>query len=87
MPAYSTEAGWLGYSDEKMRKLMKDLLAAGHDKFKLKVGRDVEDDKRRCKIARELMGEKGTLMVDANQVWGVSEAIEWMLQLAESKIT
>ncbi|KAH0832477.1 hypothetical protein AYO21_05160 [Fonsecaea monophora] len=85
VPAYSTEAGWLGYSDEKMRTLMKDLLAAGHDKFKLKVGRELEDDKRRCRIARELMGEEKTLMVDANQVWGVSEAIQWMLQLAEFK--
>jgi L-galactonate dehydratase len=85
VPAYSTEAGWLGYSDEKMRKLMQDLLAAGHDKFKLKVGRDLEDDKRRCRIAREMMGEDKTLMVDANQVWGVSEAIEWMTQLAEFK--
>ncbi|KAJ9615917.1 L-galactonate dehydratase [Cladophialophora chaetospira] len=85
VPAYSTEAGWLGYSDEKMRNLMKDLLAAGHDKFKLKVGRDLEDDKRRCRIAREMMGEDKTLMVDANQVWGVSEAIEWMTQLAEFK--
>ncbi|EXJ67276.1 mandelate racemase [Cladophialophora psammophila CBS 110553] len=85
VPAYSTEAGWLGYSDDKMRKLMKDLLAAGHDKFKLKVGKDLEDDKRRCRIAREVMGDEKTLMVDANQVWGVSEAIQWMLQLAEFK--
>lgn len=87
VPAYSTEAGWLGYSDEKMRILMKDLLASGHDKFKLKVGKDLEDDKRRCRIARELMGEDKTLMVDANQVWGVSEAIEWMLHLAEFRPT
>ena len=85
VPAYSTEAGWLGYSDDKMRSLIEDLLAAGHDKFKLKVGRDLEDDKRRCRIAREMMGEDKTLMVDANQVWGVKEAIEWMIQLAEFK--
>ena len=66
---------------------MTKLLGSGLDKFKLKVGRDLEDDKRRSRIARELMGPDKTLMMDANQVWGVSEAIEWMLRLVEFKPT
>lgn len=85
VPAYSTEAGWLGYSDEKMIRLMTSMLGAGFDKFKLKVGGNVEDDRRRCKIARDIIGYDKMLMLDANQVWSVPEAIEYMLQLAEFK--
>jgi L-galactonate dehydratase len=85
VPAYSTQAGWLGYSDEKMEKLMRVMLDEGFEKFKLKVGGDVEDDRRRCKIARGIIGPHKSLMLDANQVWGVTEAIDWMLQLAEFK--
>lgn len=85
--AYSTEAGWLGYSDEKMRNLISGLLESGCNNIKLKVGRDLQDDLRRCKIAREVIGPDRMLMVDANQVWGVSTAIEWMKHLAEYKPT
>lgn len=85
--AYTTEAGWLGYSDERMKELMTNMLDAGFDKFKLKVGGNLEDDKRRCRIARELMGFDKTLMLDANQVWSVPEAKRYMLELAEFKPT
>ncbi|OBT39590.1 hypothetical protein VE00_10556 [Pseudogymnoascus sp. WSF 3629] len=85
VPAYSTQAGWLGYSDEKMETLMRGMLDEGFEKFKLKVGGDVEDDRRRCKIARDIIGPHKSLMLDANQVWGVTEAIDWMVQLAEFK--
>ncbi|KFZ04034.1 hypothetical protein V502_10463 [Pseudogymnoascus sp. VKM F-4520 (FW-2644)] len=85
VPAYSTQAGWLSYSDEKMETLMRGMLDEGFEKFKLKVGGDVEDDRRRCKIARDIIGPHKSLMLDANQVWGVTEAIDWMVQLAEFK--
>jgi L-galactonate dehydratase len=85
VPAYSTQAGWLGYSDEKMENLMRKMLYKGFEKFKLKVGGSVADDRRRCKIARDVIGPHKSLMLDANQVWGVTEAIDWMLQLAEFK--
>jgi L-galactonate dehydratase len=85
VPAYTTQAGWLGYSDEKMTQLMKGMIAEGLTKFKLKVGGDLEDDKRRLRIAREVIGYDKMLMVDANQVWNVPEAIEKMTQLADFK--
>lgn len=85
VPAYTTQAGWLGYSDEKMATLMRGMLAEGLTKFKLKVGGDIEDDKRRLGIAREVIGYENMLMVDANQVWNVPEAIDKMVQLAEFK--
>ncbi|KAI9799397.1 MAG: L-galactonate dehydratase [Piccolia ochrophora] len=87
VPAYTTTAGWLGYGEEKMKTLLQDTLQEGYKHFKLKVGGSVDDDKRRLQIARDVIGfDKGNvLMVDANQVWSVPEAITYMQQLAEFK--
>lgn len=82
-PAYTTSAGWLGYSDEKLRALCRDRLAEGWDVFKIKVGSDLKDDRRRCKIIREEIGPDRKLLIDANQVWDVDQAISWVKQLAE----
>jgi L-fuconate dehydratase len=84
-PTYTTSAGWLGYPDDKLRKLCRELTARGWKHFKIKVGRSLEDDIRRCRIIREEIGWDRRLMTDANQVWGVNEAIGWMKQLAEFK--
>ncbi|KAI1801987.1 enolase C-terminal domain-like protein [Daldinia bambusicola] len=87
VPAYTTSAGWLGYGEDKMRALLRETLAHGYKHFKLKVGGPVEQDKRRLAIAREIIGYDGgnVLMVDANQIWSVPEAIAHMEQLAEYK--
>jgi len=84
-PAYTTSAGWLGYGEDKMRGLLQDTLARGYRHFKLKVGGGLEQDRRRLAIAREVIGYDAgnVLMVDANQVWSVPEAIEYMRALAE----
>jgi len=82
-PAYTTSAGWLGYSDDKMRRLVREALAGGWNHFKMKVGADIDDDVRRARLIREEIGADGTLMMDANQVWGVEEAIGNMHQLSE----
>lgn len=70
VPAYTTSAGWLGYGEDKLRALLSESVAQGYKHFKLKVGGNLEDDKRRLRIAREAIGyDKGNiLMVDANQV-------------------
>ncbi len=82
-PAYTTSAGWLGYPDEKIRRLSREAVAAGWGHVKIKVGRDVEDDARRASIIREEIGPERKLMMDANQVWEVDEAIANMERLAE----
>jgi L-fuconate dehydratase len=84
-PAYTTSAGWLGYPDDKIRRLCREAVAEGWTHIKIKVGRDLEDDLRRCAIIREEIGWDRHLMVDANQVWDVPQAIEWMKQLARFK--
>jgi L-fuconate dehydratase len=84
-PCYTTSAGWLGYSDDKLRRLAAEAVADGYRHIKLKVGADLEDDIRRCSIAREVIGWDAHLMIDANQVWDVPEAIEWVKALAQFK--
>ncbi len=81
-PCYTTSAGWLGYSDEKLRRLCREARAAGFTHTKFKVGRDLADDIRRLTIAREELGEEMNIMIDANQVWEVDQAIEWVRQLS-----
>ena len=82
-PAYTTSVGWFGYSEEKIRRLAKEALAEGWTHFKLKVGGDPADDLRRGHIVREEIGWTNKLMVDANQKWGVVEAIRRTKQLQE----
>lgn len=82
-PAYTTSAGWLGYSDEKIKRLCEEGMAEGWTHFKLKVGESVEDDCRRAAIMRETIGPDNKMMLDANQRWDVAEAIEWMSHLAK----
>lgn len=75
---YTTSAGWLGYSNEKLTRLATEAVAAGFNHIKMKVGRDREDDIRRLEIVRSIMGPDRFLMIDANQVWEVDEAISWV---------
>jgi L-fuconate dehydratase len=82
-PAYTTSVGWLGYDDDKIRRLCREALDEGWSAFKLKVGADVEDDRRRSAIVREEIGPDRIMAVDANQRWGVDEAIAWMDRLRE----
>jgi L-fuconate dehydratase len=84
-PAYTTSVGWYGFSDEKIRSLCHEALAEGWTHFKLKVGGDPVDDLRRGHIVREEIGWERKLMVDANQKWGVLEAIDRTRALAELK--
>lgn len=84
-PCYTTSAGWLGYSDDKLRRLLQEAVDEGYHHVKLKVGANREDDIRRLTIAREVVGWDVNLMIDANQVWEVPEAIEWVGELAEFK--
>ena len=85
LPSYTTSAGWLGYSDDKLRRLCAEGIAKGWSHFKIKVGRDIDDDIHRCQLIREEIGWERTIMLDANQVWGVEQAMTNMKRLAEFK--
>ena len=70
-----------------MKSLLRESMAAGFHHFKLKVGTDVRQDRHRLELARNIIGydTANVLMIDANQVWNVPEAIEYMEQLVEFK--
>ena len=85
-PAYTTSAGWIGYSDEGIRALVRAALADGWRHFKVKVGGEPEDDERRVALVREEIGPDNTLMIDANQNWDVGEAIERVTALARHRL-
>jgi L-fuconate dehydratase len=81
-PAYTTSTGWLGYPDEKVRRLCKEAISQGWTAFKMKVGQNLEDNVRRAAIMREEIGQERKLMMDANQCWDVEESITQMKALA-----
>jgi L-fuconate dehydratase len=81
-PAYTTSAGWLGYPDDKIRRLCREGVEQGWSHFKIKVGRDRRDDLRRAALVRAEIGPERKLMMDANQVWDVGQAIDWIRELA-----
>ena len=80
-PAYSTTPGWLGYDDAKLERLAKEAVAQGFSMIKLKVGANLEDDRRRLDIARAAVGDDVSIAIDANQRWDVQEAIRWVSAL------
>ncbi|SNY42770.1 enolase C-terminal domain-like protein [Paractinoplanes atraurantiacus] len=84
-PAYTTSPGWLGYDDAKLSRLAREAVADGYRQIKLKVGASLDDDVRRMRLARSVVGDDIRIAVDANQRWDVAEAIDWMAALAPYK--
>ncbi|TMR99197.1 enolase C-terminal domain-like protein [Nonomuraea basaltis] len=82
-PAYTTTPGWLGYTDDKLTRLAKQAVAEGFTQIKLKVGADQKTDLRRLALARSAVGPDIRIAIDANQAWGVPQAIEWLRPLAQ----
>jgi L-fuconate dehydratase len=82
-PAYTTTPGWLGYSPEKLAALAAEAVKDGFTQIKLKVGADLDEDVRRLRLAREVVGPDVRIAIDANQAWGVEQAIAWLRPLAE----
>lgn len=74
-PAYTTSAGWLGYTEEKIRRLCREAVSDGWKHLKMKVGADIVSDIHRASIIRQEIGYDIKLMMDANQKWDVNTAI------------
>ena len=74
IPAYAM-VGWYYDSDAEFEKACADALAEGFRDLKIKVGiGSLQEDVKRIRIAKKVVG-KGRVMVDANQAFGVAEAI------------
>jgi L-fuconate dehydratase len=74
-PAYDTTPGWIGYSDEKLVQLSRQAVADGFTQIKIKVGGDIGEDARRLELARNAVGPNVRVAVDANQRWGIAQAV------------
>ncbi len=70
VPAYTTSPGWMAFSGEKMREVLRETIEQGFTVFKFKVGTNVEADREKLRAVREVLGyDKGyQIMIDANQV-------------------
>lgn len=84
--AYTTTPGWLGYDDEKMIALTHKAIADGFSLIKYKCGISIDDDRRRLSKVRAEVGPDFKIAIDANQVWDVNVAVEWVNQLKEFEI-
>jgi len=84
--AYTTTPGWLGYDDEKMLALTRAAVKDGFSLIKYKCGKSIEDDRRRLAKVRAEVGPDFKIAIDANQVWNVDTAINWVNQLQEFKL-
>src|SRR5579859_1720447 len=81
-PAYTTSTGWLGYPDDKVKRLCREAKAQGWRHFKMKVAMDLEANIKRAALMRAEIGDDCFLMMDANQCWDVEEAIRQTKALA-----
>lgn len=87
VPAYTTSPGWLAFTGDRMKQVLEETIAEGYTVFKFKVGTSIEADRERLSAVREILGydNEYQIMIDANQVWSVPEAIEYMKNLVEFK--
>ena len=82
IPRITTSAGWLGYDDDKLRALCRKCVDQGWTYMKFKVGKDLADDQHRLTIVREIVGDGMHILIDANQIWDVDQAIQWVNKLS-----
>jgi L-fuconate dehydratase len=85
-PGYDTSVGWMAYDDAKVRELTARAIDRGFRAFKLKVGSaDESRDLRRAAMLREIVGDAGIVMFDANQHWNLADASRMCRALVEFK--
>ncbi len=76
-PGYDTSVGWFHYEDRQIRDRAREALSRGFRAFKLKVGSpDQQRDLRRASLLRDVTGQDALIMVDANQQWTLTAALE-----------
>jgi len=67
--------GFTSYTDKELKEQFEGWIKEGITAVKMKVGRDPETDERRVGLARDAIGERTGLYVDANGAYTVSEAL------------
>lgn len=76
VPIYGS-GGFTTYSETEIEQQIADWRAQGIMKAKIKIGSDPAQDKSRVAAARNALGDKGYLFVDANGAYTVKQALEF----------
>lgn len=75
VPAYAM-VGWLNYSLDEIKGICEQAMTQGFRGVKMKVGAPtLEEDIARIEAVQSVVGRKGLIMVDANQVFSLNEAL------------
>jgi L-alanine-DL-glutamate epimerase-like enolase superfamily enzyme len=74
VPAYAM-VGWLNYSLDELKRICERAMEQGFRGVKMKVGAPtLKEDIERIEAVRSAIGDRGLIMVDANQVFSLNEA-------------
>ncbi|MFU8804097.1 MAG: enolase C-terminal domain-like protein, partial [Bradymonadaceae bacterium] len=74
VPVYGS-GGFTSYDDDQLSRQLGGWVEQGISRVKIKIGRHPDDDERRVALAREVIGEKTELFVDANGALDRKEAL------------
>lgn len=74
------------YDEEKARQIAAERVAAGFNTIKVKVGGEADDDLRRVRAVRAIIGPERGLDIDANCGWSAETAIRKIRALAEVRL-
>ena len=84
-PVYGS-GGFTSYDDATLAEQLSGWAQSGIPRVKMKVGRDVDADERRVRVARSAIGDDVLLFVDANGAYARKEALLWGQRFAEHDV-
>jgi L-alanine-DL-glutamate epimerase-like enolase superfamily enzyme len=79
--------GFTSYSDKQLADQLGEWIEQGLPSVKMKVGRDTNRDRDRVQVAREAIGGKAQLFVDANGAYSRRQALEQAMTFAEFDVS
>jgi L-alanine-DL-glutamate epimerase-like enolase superfamily enzyme len=86
VPVYGS-GGFCSYSDPELAGQLARWVAEGIPRVKMKVGREPERDPRRVAAARRAIGDDAELYVDANGAFSRKEALRFLAEIAEQRVS
>ncbi|HVL34091.1 MAG TPA: enolase C-terminal domain-like protein [Burkholderiales bacterium] len=85
MPVYGS-GGFTSISIDELQRQLRDWAESGIGMVKMKVGREPGRDVERVRRAREALGDRVALFVDANGAYGRKQALGFAQQFAQSAV-
>ena len=86
IPIYGS-GGFTSYSLNELQQQLSDWTASGIGMVKMKVGRNPSEDGKRAQCARQAIGNKPRLFVDANGAYRRKEALHLADEFSQSEVT